>query len=409
MSMLDLTKASAILKELYDGQEVTQLMYKDSPLFALMPKDEDFLGKEKPLPNRVSDPQGASADFRQAQLNKRSSLYEAFKLTRDKDYSVASIDTETMLASASDVGAFVRAAKAEMDGAIRTMARRHGWKTYGDGTGSMGNATAAVNGGICTISMVDPDAIAKIEVNQTVELRQAAGTLRTFTGPTNTTQVVVNTVNRSAGTFTVIGSEGEAISAVSGTASTDFVCVAGDYNKSFRGVAAWIPVVAPSATPFFGVNRTVDSERLAGVRMSGAGKPQDEALADAARLMGRAGASPTHLMTNFTKYSALEKILGSKVRYVDEEIAGIAFRAIEIAGPSRSIKVLADRDCPGNLQYMLTIEDWAFESLGQAGRILDQDGNTILRDPFSDSYEVRIGSYGQFRCVNPGHSGVITY
>ena len=410
MSSLDMSRAEAILKSYYDDQYVTQLMYKDSPLFALLNKIEDFKGKDYPLPNRVSNPQGGSANFLAAKASKRPSQYSAFTLTRSKEYVLASIDTETMLAAESDTGAFLRAATAEIDGAFDTFKRRLGWAVYGDGSGSMGTlASFASDGSVATITFNDVENISKIEVGQTIEVRQTNGTLRTVTGPSVTGRMVVVGVNRDAGTATLLGTEGEAITAVSGTAATDTCNVYGDHNSKISGLGAWIPTAAPGATPFFGVNRSIDVTRLGGVRINCAGKAQDEAIVDAARRMGREGASPSILMTSYGKYSSLEKLLGSRVRYHDVEVAGIAWRAIEVSGPKGTIKVLADRDCPSNLQYMLTLDDWGVYSLGKAGRLLDQDGNRMLRESESDSVEVRVGGYLQVGCTNPGGSGVLIY
>src|SRR5690606_15045282 len=108
-------------------------------------------------------------------------------------------------------------------------------------------------------------------------------------------------------------------------APADTLNVLGDYNAKLSGLGAWIPASAPSVTPFFGVDRTVDVTRLAGVRVSSAGKPLDEALVDAARRCNREGGRPDIAICGFSKYASIEKTLGARVRYSDVEVAGIAF------------------------------------------------------------------------------------
>jgi hypothetical protein len=44
-SFLDMTAANALLKEYYDDQKVQTLVYKDNPLWAMLPKDEDAQGE----------------------------------------------------------------------------------------------------------------------------------------------------------------------------------------------------------------------------------------------------------------------------------------------------------------------------------------------------------------------------
>lgn len=407
MSALDTTSASAILKEYYSKQRVTQLTYKDAPLYAMLSKTKDFEGSSYPLPMRVTNPQGASATFSNAQAQKRPSNYKKFSLTRVKDYSLASIETEAVLASASNPGAFLQLATAEIDGAFDTMRNRLGWALYGDGSGAMGTVGTAgyssTNPAVVTLSQVED--IVKFEVNQTIEIRSGASVRNLATA---TTSAIVTAVDRDLGTFTLgaVDNSGNTDTVVAG----DTINVVGDYNAKLSGLAAWIPSSTPSATPFFGVDRTQDSTRLAGVRVASTGKPIDEALIDAARRLGREGIGhPDTVMMGFSRYASLEKLLGSKVRYNEVEIAGIAFRAIEISGPSGTIKVFADRDCPENKAYMLEMSSWSLYSLKEPVQLLDQDGNRMLRESTADAMEVRIGGYFNLGCTAPGANAVLNF
>lgn len=404
MTALDTTSASAILKEYYSKQRVTQLTYKDAPFYAMLTKTKDFLGSSYPLPMRVNNPQGASASFANAQAHKLPSNYKKFSLTRVKDYSLASIETEAALASETNPGAFLQLATAEIDGAFETMKRRLGWALFGDGSGSMGSIAAApavASTTVVTLNSVEN--ISKIENGQTVEFRSGA-TVRTFDG--TTTHGVVVAVNRDTGAFTV----NVAYTGSGNIAANDTVNVVGDYNAKLSGLAAWIPSSAPSSSPFFGVDRTVDVTRLGGVRVNSVGKPIDEALIDAARRLAREGiGNPDIVIMGFSRYASLEKLLGSKVRYNEVMIAGIAFRAIEISGPSGTIKVFADRDCPEDKAYMLEKDTWALYSLKEPVMLLDQDGNRMLRESTADAMEVRIGGYFQLGCTAPGANACLNF
>jgi hypothetical protein len=58
---------------------------------------------------------------------------------------------------------------------------------------------------------------------------------------------------------------------------------------------------------------------------------------------------------------------------------------------------------------MLQMDTWSFESAGEAPGILAADGvSPILRVSNADSYEVRIGYYGQVICEAPNYNCVIT-
>ena len=105
-TVYDIPAATAALKELYAGQVVQNLCYKDNPFLAMVPKATDFLGKNYPIPIQFGVSQGRSATFASAQANMTAAQLSEFFLTRKKDYSIAQLDNETMLASAS--GAVLR-------------------------------------------------------------------------------------------------------------------------------------------------------------------------------------------------------------------------------------------------------------------------------------------------------------
>jgi hypothetical protein len=64
----------ASLKELYtdNSDYMKDLVYKENPLFAILPKNESpdgFAGKYIPVPLEYGNPQGRSHTFAQAQTN----------------------------------------------------------------------------------------------------------------------------------------------------------------------------------------------------------------------------------------------------------------------------------------------------------------------------------------------------
>lgn len=403
MSALDTNTASAVLKTYYSNQRVQQLMYKDAPLYAMLEKIKDFYGSNYPLPMRVTNPQGRSNGFAQAQAGKTPSNYKTFTLTRASDYALASISTEAILASETNPGAFLKLATAEIDGALESLKRSIAWALYGDGSGALASiaSISAANPAVLTLTNVED--IVKFEVGQTIQARNGA-TNRIFA--TAVTQAVVSKVDRDNGLVTVaVDNSGATSTIVSG----DTVNVVGDYNAKLSGLGAWIPASTPSATPFFGVDRTIDPTRLGGVRVVSTGKPLDEALIDAARRAGREGGNPDHVFCGFSKYSDLEKTLGSRVHYVDIEIGGVGFRAIEVSGPQGTMKVIPDRDCPEDKMYMLQMDTWALYSLKEPVMIVDLDGNKMLRESSADAFEVRCATYSQLGCDRPGSNVVLTF
>jgi hypothetical protein len=403
MAALDVSSASSVLKTYYSNQRVQNMLYKDAPLYALLPKIKDFYGKQYPLPLKVTNPQGRSASFANAQAQKTGSVFKDFNLTRVKDYSLASITSEAIMSSETNPGAFIRLATAEIDGALETLKRSIAWSIYGDGSGAMASIASITSANPAVITLTNVEDISKFEVGMTLQGR-LAGTARIFA--TGVTSAVVAGVDRDLGTITT---DADNSGGTSTLISGDTLNVVGDYNAKLTGLAGWIPSTAPSATAFFGVDRTSDKTRLGGIRIPSSGKPLDEAYIDAARRIAREGGSPSYSFCGFSRYASLEKTLSSRVVYQDVEVAGVGFRGIKITGGSRPIVVVADRDCPEDKSYVLDMDTWGFYSLKEPVMLLDLDGNRMLREASADAYEVRCASYSQVGCDLPGRNAVMTF
>ena len=401
---LDLTSFQPVLKQHYTNDRVENMVYKDNPLLAMLPKYEQFGGENLKLPIKYGIPQGRSATFSTAQSNKTNSQYKAFLLTRSKDYSLASIDNETIDASKGNSNAFLEAATTEIDGAIESASRALAIDLYGNGSGSRGQATST--GGPFTGTSLQLESIEDItnfEVGMEIVFSTAEGG-----GSVKSGSVTVNGVDRDSGVLTVDAMT--AIDGGTGVAASDFIFQEGDYDLKISGLRAWLPNSAPTpADNFFGVNRSSDATRLAGIRFDGSSLPIEEALVDAAARVAREGGRPDYCFMSYGKFSELEKALGAKVQYIDKHInPEIGFRGIKIHGPRGAITVIPDQNCPQDKAFMLSMSYWKLYSLGKCPKILDSDGLRMLRESNADAVEVRVGYYAQLGCRAPGFNANIS-
>lgn len=401
---LDLTAMNAALKELYDGQVVENLVYADNPFLAMVKKNTDFGGKYKPVPIITGVSQGRSSTFTNAQGNQSPVQIESFLLTRVSDYSIATLDNQTMLASKTDKMAFLEGSKLVIDGAIRSITNSLASAIFRSGTGSIGQVATVTTTGAgpftTVIQLTNANDIVQFEVNMYLVASTTDG------GTPSTDVIPITAVNRSIGTITITSAATPSGTWVAGS----FLTVQGDTNLKVKGLAAWLPLVAPTATDnFFGVNRSVDTVRLAGVNYNGSAQSIEEASIDSSSLLAREGGKPNVMITNFASYSALEKSLGSKVQYVDlKGPAEIAFRGIMVNGANSMIKVFPDRNCQSFTGYLLQMDTWCLESLGDAPQILRYgDGLEMLRVYNADAGEVRVGYYAQLRTNAPGWNAVV--
>ena len=392
---LDLTSFAAALKQHYTTDRVENMVYRDNPLVAMIPKYEQFGGDNLKLPIKYGIPQGRSASFSTAQANKTNTQLKAFLLTRNKDYSLASIDNETIEASKGNANAFLEAATTEIDGAIESATRSLAIALYGTGSGTIGQSSGSTTG--TTITLADVEEVTNFEVGMELVFSTANGG-----GAVKSGSVTVIGVDRDLGTVEVDAMT--AIDGGTGVAANDFIFQEGDYDLKVKGIRAWIPDSAPtSGDNFFGVDRSADATRLGGIRYDGSAQPIEEALIDAASRVAREGGRPDVCFLSYSKFADLEKALGSKVQYVDHKVnAEIGFRGMLIHGPRGPIKVIPDQNCPADRAFMLSLSFWKVYSLGKCPKILDSDGLKMLRESNADAVEVRVGYYAQLGCRAPG-------
>lgn len=404
----DLAAATAILKELYDGQLVEDELYRDNPAFTLFKKSTDFYGKNFPVPLAYGAAGGGSTTFANAQANQAPAQYAEFLLTRRREYALGTLDNETAEACGDSKGAFVDAVTDVADKAKTTATLRICSGLFRSGTGSIGKISGSVSTGVITLD--DATSVVQFELNQVLQANATDG----GASPRAALGYVI-AVDRIAGTVTVASSGfGGAAATPTSWAASDFLLVQGDLNTKISGLPAWLSSTAPSSTDnFYGVNRSADRWRLGGGFYNGSNSPIEEAFVDAANLLGREGVGPDIAFTNFQSYSALEKALGSKVQYQEIMAKGgdamIAFEGIKISGPRSKITVIPDRSCPQLVAYMLKMSSWTLKSLGEFPKLLTyKDTNTYMRVVNADAMECRVGGYGNLYTNAPGFNAQIS-
>ena len=413
--MLDITTFDSALKELYTPAKVEKLVYENFPLLALMPKKKDFVGKYKVVPVYYGNSQGRSATFTRAQASglRDTSKVVDFNIYRVKDYGVCTIDNETMEATANDKGAFLKARETEIDGIISSLSQSLATQIVRSGWGDIGRIGSISTNTITLLSSAD---VVNFEVGQelVVAAAQATGAIRAV--GTSTNGIFITAINRDTGVLTFGFNVTDATNGIPLAAANDYIFMRGDRDEGaspvmlrMLGLDAWLPVTAPSATLFAGVNRTLDVTRLGGLRRDVSALPIEEGLLDGAAYASREGSKPDTYWLNPMRYVDLVKALGSKVQYMDVQASeSIGFRGITVQGPMGAIKVLADPTIPTDRCYGLTMSTWELESLGDLIRPLNSDGLEMLRMSTRDGYEVRYGYYANLACKAPGRNIVLS-
>ena len=417
----------AALKELYtdDKEYMKDLVYKENPFLALVPKNESpdgFAGKYIPVPLEYGTPQGRSHSFSNAQSQQTATALVSYFVYVIEDYQLVTITNLLMEQTKSNAGAFVDAAKLQMDGGFRNITNNIAFELFGDGTATRGTTTSSstqnstvVGGTVLPLS--NAQQIVQFEVGMLLVASSTAG------GAPSSDTVLITAVDRAAGIVYgtasagslsgnwAIGS-GAAYLSVSGDIPTGGASSTSSY-LALSGLAAWLPTTTPSSTDsFWGVNRSADPTRLAGCRFNAQSYTIEEGLTSALAFLNREGGKPDLCIMDFASYASLVNALGAKVQYVqvNHDEVEVAFEGITFQSAYGRVTVLADRSCPPQTAYLLTMNTWKLRSLGKVPHILTygMEGLEGLRVGNADALEIRIGYYGNLICSAPGWNCVVS-
>ena len=417
--MLDLTALDSALKQFYRDARVKDLVYKKNPFLAMVPKRNDFVGKNLPVPLRYGDPQNRSALFGYAQRSTGpsttdASKFEDFLITRAKNYGFAFLDAETVEAAQSNMGSFVREATNEINGTLNNITRDLALDIFRDGTGVRGviSAFAAHSGGETRITLTSSYDARNFEVGQYL---WAATSSTAAVKSASTFVPKVTRIDTQGGYIWVDADVDNTGVYTGGTdwAAADSLFVAGDAPNGastrykIRGLSAWLPSAAPtSGDSFYGVDRSVHPSRLAGVRYNGSADTIEEALLSAHVDVSQEGGSPDLAIMNPFHVKQLLKEIGTSVQRGQRDAydAKVGFTTVKVLTTEGEIDVVSDHNCPVGVSYLLQMDIWTWHTLNGGPRILGpkHDGLSMLRATNADTYEVRVGYYGQLYCDAPG-------
>src|SRR5665213_172277 len=189
----------AALRELYtdDKEYMKDLVYKENPFLALVPKNESpdgFAGKYIPVPLEYGTPQGRSHSFTNAQNQQTATALVSFFVFVIEDYQLVTITNLLMEQTKTSAGAFVDAAKLQMDGGFRNLTNNIAFELFGSGTATRGIiGTYADVAGIVTITLTNPQSIVAFEIGMTLVSSLTDG------GAPSTDSIQLTSVNRSTG------------------------------------------------------------------------------------------------------------------------------------------------------------------------------------------------------------------
>lgn len=265
MAISDSQNILSLLKVYYkDG--VQNLMFRNSPVLKKINKTR-VEGKTQNFSAMYGRGGAVAAKFTQAKsVAAETSRNAEFSVVPGQIFSVYMINAKQVQASKSNRGAYMKVAGAQMFAAAEALRKTLAACLYGRGFGELcawGDTTALTAGTDATITLPE-SAIMKIDVGSVLCLKTSVA------ASSYTTLITVKEINGATVTFTPDTS-------VTPSAS-DVLCLHGSVDSNGNpllpmGLTGWLPAVASRtgatwnsyiATPFFGVNRSIASDRLAG-------------------------------------------------------------------------------------------------------------------------------------------------
>jgi hypothetical protein len=410
MASANTTNQLPLLKRLW-GDKVAEPLYKRSKFLASIKKDTDFGGEGRYVNVTIGPTAGGSADFATALANQDATSEKRFFVTHRKEYQVFSIQGDLIARSRGNKNAVLESVKQQADKARYAFFRSMAARAWGNAGGALGVISSGSTVSSTTITLATRADVVRFEPNMRVTAADDDGSAASPAGVLdNGTQLTITAINRSTGTLTASA----AWNTIAGIAAGDYIHRAGDYSLAMTGTRGWAPVSDPSASEnFFGLDRTLgDIQRLSGIRVSGSGGSKEETLISAGAEAQMAGAESKLVFCNPLDLADLVKEQGSKVVYQQAQSreAGIGFDVIKVHTPVGNVGVTSEPDVPKGYAWMLDTDEITLRTAGDCPMMLNEDGvGKLMRSATDDSYQGRLGCYGNFFFENPGHSVIITW
>lgn len=415
----------AAYKHVYNANKIVRLAYRNRPFFALLKKKDMFEGDTYNHSIYFEDPQGGSQTFATAIAQKAASSQGArLVISRGREYQALTLDNEAIAASRSDKGSLLRKKVSETDRVVEEMSRRIDIALHGDGTGILASFTTGSSLGTTVITLDTPALGVRFSVGMYVQFATNApsdGTAPTLTAGGQVLQIVARSVSAKSTTLTMSAN----LSTVSGLATTTkYFLVRNGCGIGFgianpyggvSGLRAWLPINGPTVGEnFWGYDRSVDAQRLAGTRyIAPAGEKYEVTFQNVSAELELQGASPSVVLMNPVNLSTYSQELGAKARYIMNDntkgVTGMNTSGLIVQGQSGTFRAVSDPQVDPGTFYILDEEVWWMATLNGVPHLDTADGVSARREATSDGQEIRWRAWYQLICDAPGRNAVGTF
>lgn len=375
---------------------------------AFGPFKQDLTGEVTVMPILLGTPQGIGANLQAAIRNATSSNVTRWSITTGGLYGHISLDAKSMYASKDTMGAYLSLKEQEWKLSLKNGGQQMEKQLWGTGTGSEANLT--VDPGVTSTWTVSTSQIVNLEPQMKflvyADSSGVPGSVRAG-GPYQVTGV-----DYLAGTFTTDIVANAAAAVGDHIVRDGSVPIAG-VNQLMVGVPAWVPTANPSATLFFGVDRSLFPQYLAGWRGLWKGSIEETVKTLHAQ-MSRLMDPEVSLWMSSANYNRFDIELGARAIREAGGKAQAGFQGISIASAGKIIRLRTSPFIPDGFAWLLDDSTWELHSLGGVPHVVQDDGMTFYRqrgandETFAkDAIAAEWRAWPQLICRRPWANGVV--
>ena len=389
----------AMLKVYYKKEGVQNLLFRNSPLLKKINK-ERVEGKEQRFAAMYARGGAAGGDFTAAKTQAATVAQTAeFCVTPGQLFSVYTMNAKEVAASRSNAGAYMRVGGAKMFAASESFRKTLAAALYGAGYGEL---CAVPSGGWTLTANTDTtvtlpeDAIMKIDVGSKLVIKATRETAETSAQNTLTVKAINGT------TVTVTPS------ADTDATQAYIVCLAGSMSGSSPllpvGLDGWLPVKAKRTGDtwanfiddlFFGVDRSVNPDRLAGAFYNGTGasEAKKSCIMKLIKALRRQGSLCDMIVMNDDDFLAFSAELETTNTFFtatstkEKKTANVGFSNITAAFSTNYIEnCIDDPYCPKGRFYVLSsdaVEFWGYTNTEKVINDGVEGNNPGKQDPMT--------------------------
>lgn len=390
------TTVAYVFRRRYSDAQVADVTMRDHPTYQRLAKVMGLGGQDFVYAVTTGDPQGVGNTFASAQSADETLKGEQFVCTDVLKYGYITIDGPSLLRNQAFQGKIIDLVTRTTDGVLRTIGSDIAFDIFRDGNGKLGRR-ASISGNIVTLTdATDTD---KFKRGMTI----IASANATGTAP-RAGSAKVTKIDRANKKITL-----DDQSTITSFTDNDYLFRSGTAQNAIQGMGACTPLVAPTSGVLFrNVERTNDTEALAGTRIDDTARFPEEMIGDLAVQLSLIGKRIDRATVYPTVFQSMVKRLGAKVTYMTPGgTANIGFQELMLHAAGYAVPVTSDPDIvPSELRTW----DESSHNLTYLGptvvHLIRDDGQVRRAQTGNDGFETRARFQGNYLQPDPAAHGV---